>query len=272
MWPSGPVVASGEPFITPSVMKRAMRDVALLDRKGRKWLVPVDSGLIKVKGLGTVKTDSLDRVIGRTVMIGDRAFLVMKASVRDRVETIRRKAQIIGPKDSPFITFNCSLQAGDLVVEGGAGSGAMTIVLAHAVYPSGRVVSYELRKDFLKIAKENLERCNLGQIVEFKEADICDGIQEEMVDAVVLDIPEPWRALPAAYQALRPSGHLTSFSPTVEQVRETVLALRDLGFADIWTTEVLERRIEVNRGTRPAFDMLGHTGYMTFARKALEAL
>ncbi len=34
------------------------------------------------------------------------------------------------------------------------------------------------------------------------------------------------------------------------------------------TLEILERRLEVKRGTRPAFDMLGHTGYLTFARKA----
>ncbi len=247
-----------------------MENVVLLDGKGRRWLVPVDRGMVKVKGVGAVKTDGLDHLIGSKVQLNRRDYFVMIPSVRDLVETIKRRAQIIGPKDSPIIVFNCSLQAGDLVVEGGAGSGAMTIVLAHAVSPNGRVVSYEVRRDFLKIASGNVERGGLGGLVEFKETDICAGIEEDMVKAVVLDIPDPWRALPTAYEALQPAGHLASMSPTVEQVRQTVLTLRDLGFVDIWTVEILERRMEVNRGTRPSFDMLGHTGYMTFARKALK--
>lgn len=247
-----------------------MENVVLLDVKGRRWLVPVDRGMVKVKGVGAVKTDGLDRLIGSKVQLNRRDYFVMIPSVRDLVETIKRRAQIIGPKDSPIIVFNCSLQAGDLVVEGGAGSGAMTIVLAHAVSPNGRVVSYEVRRDFLKIARGNVERGGLGGLVEFKETDICAGIEEDMVKAVVLDIPDPWRALPTAYESIQPAGHLASMSPTVEQVRQTVLTLRDLGFVDIWTVEILERRMEVNRGTRPSFDMLGHTGYMTFARKALK--
>ncbi len=247
-----------------------MDSVVLLDTRGRKWLVPVGQGLVKVKGLGAVKTDGLDRLVGRRVQLDERSYLVMSPSIRDLVETLRRKAQIIGPKDSPAIAFNCSLRAGDLVVEGGAGSGAMTLVLAHAVYPNGRVVSYEVRRDFLEIASWNVNRAGLGKIVEFREEDICDGIHEEMVKAVVLDIPEPWRATSHAFESLLAGGHLASFSPTIEQVRQTVLSLRELGFVDVRTLELLERGIEVNRGTRPAFEMLGHTGYMTFARKALE--
>ncbi len=248
-----------------------MEPVILLDAKGRKWLVATNRGLVRVKGLGTVKTDGLEALVGRKVEISGRLYCVLTPSVRDLVETVRRKAQIVGPKDSPVVVFNCSLQAGDRVVEGGAGSGAMTVVLAHTVSPNGRVISYEVRPDFLEVAKENVERSGLAHIVEFREEDIRDGIDEEGVKAVVLDIPDPWRALPAAHAALRPAGHFASFSPTVEQVRESVLALRELGFVDVRTVEILERRMVVNRGTRPAFDMLGHTGYMTFARKGLEA-
>lgn len=249
-----------------------MREVILLDGAGRRWLVPLGEGKLRVKGIGTLQTDGLERLVGRTVEFEGRKYVVLWPSVRDLVETIHRKAQIIGLKDSPFIAFNCSLRSGDTVVEGGAGSGAMTIVLAHAVQPDGKVISYELRRDFLDVARENVERSGLGHLVDFREADVCDGIHEKEVKAVVLDIPEPWRAVKAAWDALAPSGHLASFSPTVEQMRQTVLALREGGFVDVWSCEMLERRMEVDRGTRPSFDMLGHTGYMTFARKALEIL
>ncbi len=241
-----------------------------MDKRGRKWLVPLDAGLVHVKGVGKVATDSLGRLIGRRMSVGEKAYMVLRPSVRDSMETVRRKAQIIVPKDAAAITFNCSLEAGDHVVEGGSGSGALTIALAHAVSPNGKVSSYDVRSDFLEVARRNVEAAGFDGLVEFKEGDICEGISEREVKAVVLDLPDPWRALSAAGEALQPTGHLASYSPTVEQLRETVLALREEGFVEIRTVEVLERRIEVKRGTRPAFDMLGHTGYMTFGRKALE--
>lgn len=247
-----------------------MDHVVLLGRQGRKWLVPVDQGLVGVQGIGKVKTDGLGRLVGRTLDYGGRSYAVLSPSIRDLLETLQRKAQIVGPKDAPFIAFNCSLGSGDLVVEGGSGSGALTLVLAHAVAPQGKVVSYDVRGDLQEVAQSNLERSGLGRLVEFKMGDVCEGIEEEGVKAVVLDIPEPWRAVPAAHAALQPAGHLASFSPTVEQLRETVLALRKHAFVDVWSEEILERRMEVNRGTRPSFDMLGHTGYMTFGRKTME--
>lgn len=242
--------------------------MVLLDARGRRWLVPVDQGVVKVRGLGSVKTDGLGRLVGRRLDLGGGPVTVLDPSLGDCVETLRRKAQIVGPKDSPAIVFHCDLRAGDVVVEGGAGSGALTTVLAHAVAPDGRVISYEERQDFLEVARENLERTELGDLVEFRRGDITQGIAERGVKAVVLDVPAPWEALPAAADALRPAGHLASFSPTVEQVRQTVLALREGGFVGVRTLEILERSWEVGRGTRPAFDMLGHTGYLTFARKA----
>ena len=42
-------------------------------------------------------------------------------------------------------------------------------------------------------------------------------------------------------------------------------------FIDIETYEVLVRKMEVREGkTRPAMRMIGHTTYLTFARKGLD--
>ncbi|MFQ5552712.1 MAG: tRNA (adenine-N1)-methyltransferase [Thermoplasmata archaeon] len=243
-----------------------MHEVVLLNARGKKWRVPVDSGMRNVRGVGRVKTDGLARLVGRSLEVEGRAYAILEPSVRDQIETLRRKAQIVGPKDGAYIVFNTDLQAGDTVIEGGAGSGALTVMLAHAVAPSGQVVSYEVRPDFLEVARGNVEGGGYDDVVRFHEADIAAGIEETEVKAVILDVPEPWTAVPAAKSALRPSGHFASYSPTVEQMRETVLALRQAGFVDIWSVELLERRMEVGRGTRPAFQMLGHTGYTTFAR------
>jgi len=57
----------------------------------------------------------------------------------------------------------------------------------------------------------------------------------------------------------------------MEQVKETVAALRARPFVDHRTVEVIEREMEVREiGVRPSFAPLGHTGYLTFARKVLD--
>lgn len=249
-----------------------MGHVVLLNARGRKWLVPTEEGLRKVKGVGRVQTTGLHRLVGKRLTVDGRDYLVLEPSVRDLLETMPRKAQIVGPKDAAYILFTCGLKSGDLVVEGGAGSGYLTVALAHAVSPNGRVVSYEVREDFRQVAQGNVERSGLADVVTFRGENLHEGIRETGARAVVLDLPDPWRAIPTATAALLPTGTLASFSPTVEQARETVLALREGGFADVWTVELLERRLEVKQGTRPAFDMLGHTGYLSFGRAAEESL
>ena len=70
---------------------------------------------------------------------------------------------------------------------------------------------------------------------------------------------------------LRLSGVLCSFSPTIEQVKKTVLALEEEDFYDINTFELIKRKIIVKENaTRPTTRMVGHTGYLTFARRIQE--
>ena len=91
------------------------------------------------------------------------------------------------------------------------------------------------------------------------------------MDAVILDLAVPWLVVPHAYIALRPSGVIVSFSPTIDQVVKTTEALRENGFVFIETVECLMRTMQVERGkTRPNTMMTGHTGYITHARKILK--
>lgn len=186
---------------------------------------------------------------------------------------MRRQAQIISPKDASSLVWNCDLKAGDFAVEVGAGSGALTLILAHAVGPDGRVVTYDMRSDFLEVARANVSDAGLEDRVTFKVGDARTGISETDADAFVLDIPDPWEAVGTATRALRPCGHFASYSPNAEQVSRTVAALRAGTFVEIRTLEIIEREIEASEsGTHPSFAPLGHTGYLTFARRVLETL
>ncbi len=243
----------------------------LLDSRGEKVLLSADEPMIRLGRRGVVRRDTLGPDSGHVVRVGNTAFLVLEASTPDLLEVLPRKAQVIGAKDAARILLSCDVRAGKIVVEAGLGSGHLAIALARAVSPGGRVVSYERRPDFVEFATRNLRAAEVEGIVTVRQANISDGVAERDVDALVLDLPDPWTVVRVAHTALRASGHFAAFSPNTEQVRETVRALRELPFAEIRTVEILEREIEVrDTGVRPSFAALGHTGYLTFARKVIE--
>jgi tRNA (adenine57-N1/adenine58-N1)-methyltransferase len=132
-------------------------------------------------------------------------------------------------------------------------------------------VTYDVRPDFLDRARANVSAANLQDSVAFKVGDVRAAVDERDADAFILDIPDPWAAVGTAAAALRPCGHFASYSPNTEQVSRTVGALHNEAFVEIRTVEIIEREIVAQEsGTRPSFAPLGHTGYLTFARKVLD--
>lgn len=197
-------------------------------------------------------------------------FVALRPILRDHIFKMQRRTQITYPKDIALIVLLSGVGPGSRVVEAGTGTGALTAALAHYVRPTGRVHSYEVRGPFMEAALRNLQRAGLADFVELKNRDITEGIDERDVDAVILDMATPWLVAPHAHPALRGSGALVSFSPTVDQVVKVTEALEESGFVDIRTVECLMRGMQVIRGrTRPETLMTGHTGYITSARKAL---
>ena len=227
--------------------------------------------MVRVPDVGSLDAARLRDNVGRKLSIGSKSFLVLTPCARDLRETMERGPQVLAPKDLAVLLYEADVRAGSRVVEGGAGSGSLAAALARVVGPSGKVYSYDLREESLRIAKANAARAGVADVVEFRRADLRSTLAEHDVDAVVLDIPDPWAAVPAAWDALRPCGHLATFSPNMEQVKETAAAIRARPFVELRTVELIEREMEVRDvGVRPSFAALGHTGYLTFARKVLD--
>jgi len=247
-------------------------DVLLYLNRKRTYLVKVEKG----KNFHTHKGFlQLDQLIGkpygtRVLSNTGTEFVILKPQLSDFIFKSQRKTQITYPKDVALIVMFSGVGSGSKVVEAGTGTGALTTALAHYVKPDGRVYSYEIRPEFIQTAMKNLKRANLLDYVELKNKDITQSIDETDVDAVVLDLATPWLVIPQAYSALTGSGALVSFSPTIDQVVKTVEALQQNNFIDVETIECIMRRMQTERGkTRPETLMTGHTGYITFARKAL---
>ncbi|MCW4034624.1 MAG: tRNA (adenine-N1)-methyltransferase [Candidatus Bathyarchaeota archaeon] len=202
----------------------------------------------------------------------DIVFVAMKPTLRDYIFKSSRRTQISYPKDISLIIMFSGISSGSRVVEAGTGTGALTSAIAHYVKPAGKVYTYEVRQEFQKNAQKNLERAHLLDYVELKEGDVTQGIEETDLDAIILDMATPWLVIPHAYKALKGSGVLVSFSPTIDQVVKVVESLEDHCFMCIDTVETFIRFMQVARGkTRPQTVMTGHTGYITFARKSLPA-
>ena len=248
-------------------------DWILLYLSPRKtYMVKAEKGKTFHTHKGFVKFDD---IIGKewgcslTSSLGFK-FTVLKPLLHDYIMKSARETQINYPKDIGLIVMFSGIGPGSIVVEAGTGTGAMTTALTHYVKPDGKVYSYEIREEFKRTAEKNLRRAGLIDFVELKSKDITAGIDENNVDSVILDLAIPWVVIPIVYTALKPSGTIVSFSPTIDQVVKAVEALQENGFVDIQTVECLMRGMQIERGkTRPHTLMTAHTGYITFGRKAL---
>ena len=248
-------------------------DDVLLYLDGRRtYMVRVEAGKQFHTHRGYVELGELiGRPYGSTIMSSlNISFHALKPLVRDRVLKTDRRTQVLYPKDIGYILLHVGVGSGSRVVEAGTGSGALTMALAEAVKPGGRIYSYDINPKFQGVAAGNIERARLMEYVELKEGDITVGIDESDVDAVILDLATPWLVVQHAYEALAGSGVFVSFSPTIEQVMKTVYALKEHPFIEVETIELLLRNYTVaeNR-TRPRTQMLGHSGYITTARKVI---
>jgi len=170
-----------------------------------------------------------------------------------------------------MVVRRLNLRAGSRVIEAGTGSGALTISLAWAVAPTGRVFSYEIRDDHLQVARNNLEKMGLLQYVDLHPASILEGFRQINADALVLDLRTPWIFLEQARQALRPGGFFVALVPTTNQVSDLLHGLERTGFADIIVEEVLVRGYKpVPDRLRPDEMMVGHTVFLTSARPVVD--
>lgn len=241
----------------------------------RRWLVQVRHGESFHSHKGIIEFDDIigknygSVVFSKPLETQGYKFFVLKPLPSDYILHMARKTQIIYPEDAGMILIYSGIGPGSVVIEAGSGSGALTCILASYVRPNGHIYSYDIREKSLKRAKANVLKAKLGDIVSINYGDLInEDFKHENVDAIILDLATPWDAIERIKKYLKLGGTLISFSPTIEQVKKTVLIMKKNDFIEINTYELLKRRIQVKENaTRPEVRMIGHTGYITFGRK-----
>ena len=244
--------------------------VLLIGPRSKRFIIRLQAGAAQHTHKGIIKHDNLiGQPLGRQVKshLG-HSFLVLEPSTHDLIMNVRRNTQIIYPKEAGYALLKMNLFGGQRVVEAGSGSGALTLALARTVAPEGRVYSYESRPEMQRNAIRNLERVGLSDYVEFKTRDIAEGFDEIDVDALFLDVRTPWDYLTQARCALKGGGFFGSLVPTTNQVSHLIAGLERYSFGHIEVEELLVRAYKpVAERLRPADTMVGHTGFLIFARK-----
>jgi tRNA (adenine57-N1/adenine58-N1)-methyltransferase catalytic subunit len=244
--------------------------VLLVGIRHKYFIFPLIPGGTFHSHRGIVKHDDLIGQTWGTQVFSHQGspFFLLQPSLADLLNDLKRNTQIMYPKDIGFILTTMSIGPGQTVMEAGTGSGSMTVALAYAVGPQGRVISYERRPEFQALARKNLERLGLDGRVEFKLRDIMEGFDETDADAFFLDVPNPWDYIAPVRAALKPGGFFCNLVPTTNQVSTLLFALRREHFAFIEVCELLLRyfKPEPTR-LRPTDRMVAHSGFLTFARR-----
>ena len=261
---------TGDPFITGEVC-------LLNDPRGKQYLVTLSENLTFQSDKGSIRHDAIVGQPEGSLIETNRGtpFVALRPRLADYVLRMKRGAAVMYPKDTgPLITW-ADIAPGCVVVEAGTGSGGLTIALSRAVGEHGSVVSVERRDDHAIHARRLIEAF-AGAVpdnVDLRIGDVESVISDVEPDRIVLDVPEPWHSVTPAAEYLRGGGTFASYLPTVPQVQTLRESLDDARtFTEMETFEVLMRNWTIDgRSVRPDHRMIGHTGFITIARKRLRS-
>jgi tRNA (adenine57-N1/adenine58-N1)-methyltransferase len=237
---------------------------------GKKWLVDKS---IKTFSTHFGNVEIPEKINGIEISeINKKKFYFYRPSIAEFISKIKRKTQIIYPKDVAIILFYSDLKETDNVIEAGTGSGSLLTGIM-SVVKKGKVITIERNEEFKEIAIKNIESFfgNLPENLKFITGDVYDenfniDVEEKWADKIYLDLPEPWRAK-NLLKYLKKGGILVNYNPQITQIKKFIEGLD--GFIDINVFEILERKWLVDeKRARPVDLMRGHTGFIMIARKA----
>jgi tRNA (adenine57-N1/adenine58-N1)-methyltransferase len=245
--------------------------VLLTSQKGKKWLVQVEDAPFSVHLGGVHLGDVVGKEEGDWLVTSKGAKLMLfRPALQDFIFNMKRRTQIIYPKDLSAMIFYGDVYPGCEILETGLGSGALTLALLRAMCGRGKLISVEKKPEFAMDARENIRRffgCK-PENHEIVVADVEDLCLSCEVDRIFVDLPEPWRAVGTLSAMLRKGGLLVSLSPNVGQVQLTHRQLQANGFGDIVHFELLRRDWKVDQLRARPFDrMVAHTGFITAAKR-----
>ena len=238
----------------------------LLVREDREYLVDpgerleTDLGIIEVPD-DPVPGDVVESHLGET-------FRVQALRGPDLFEHFERTGAPMMPRDVGLVMGLTGVGSGDRVLDAGTGTGVLAAYLGRA---GAEVTSFERDPEFAEVARENMAMAGVENRVEVQTGDLTDHLDElagESFDVLTLDTEDAASVVERAPTLLIRGGFVAVYSPFVESSRAVVEAAREVGLTEIETLETIQREMDFDdRGSRPSTAGVGHTGYLTIARR-----
>ncbi len=220
---------------------------------------------------GFISKENLSKNKGVVKTNKGEKFFILNPTYRDLLSKLKRGPQTIRLKDMGIIITELGINKKSFILDAGTGSGSIALILATI---AKKVVSYERREEFFKIAEENKEMFGLKNLI-IKNKDVLSAT-EKNIDAVTLDLPEPFEAIKHLISRIKVGAFISVYLPQIDQVKDLVKKIekdnkeKEERLLYIKTVEVLEREwIVEDKRLRPKNIMLGHTAFISFFRRVL---
>ena len=247
--------------------------VQLTDAKGKLYSITLAQGSEWHTHKGMLKHDEIVGLPEGSIVATnqDLKFQAFRPLLADYVLSMPRGATIVYPKDAAMILGVADIKPGIRVLEAGVGSGALSISLLRAIGDEGVLHSVEMREDFAEISEKNVSSYFGGKPTNWKLTigALQDQTFEADFDRVVLDMLSPWECLEVASKALVPGGVFMAYVATTTQLSKIAEAIKDSGnFTEPESSETIVRGWHhEGLAVRPQHRMIGHTGFLIFARR-----
>ena len=247
--------------------------VQLTDAKGKLYSITLTKGAEWHTHKGMLKHDELVGLPEGSIVAtnGELKFQAFRPLLADYVLSMPRGATIIYPKDAAMILGVADIGPNMRVLEAGVGSGALSIAILRAIGNDGYLHSVEIRDDFAKISEDNVTNYFVGKPKNWQLT--VSALQDQKFDAdydrVILDMLSPWECVETASAALIPGGVLLAYVATTSQLSKIAEAIKDCGnFTEPESLETIVRGWHhEGLAVRPQHRMIGHTGFLVFARR-----
>jgi len=129
-------------------------------------------------------------------------------------DTEREQARFDAERRPEKVVEALGIKPGSKVADVGAGSGLLTVHLARAVRPNGKVVATDIDEGVLELMQQRLQNAGLAEYVERKVvAADTPGLEKGEYDAILLAevdhyFSDPVMWLKTAAESLKPGGRI----------------------------------------------------------------
>nr|WP_191449807.1 methyltransferase domain-containing protein [Haloarcula sp. CBA1122] len=193
-------------------------------------------------------------------------FTVRRLRGPDLFTHLERTGAPMMPRDVGLVVGKTGVAAADRVLDAGTGTGILSAYMGRI---GADVVTYEQDPEFAEVARQNLEIAGVADTVEVRTGDITDDLDDlSGFDVLTLDTEDAPTVVERTPTLLDRGGSLAVYSPFVENTREVVATATEVGLDGVETLDTIQREMDFDdRGSRPSTGGVGHTGYLTFARR-----